>query len=182
VRPQSYRFSPEQLGRLDAIFGERAVWLPLAMDELVAALVEAQNVGLSEAQGFEESHRRASALGTRLRSISVVLTDNATTEEVSMSASPIIAEATVAAITKTWPEAEFVAKKSYHRVSLGKLTLGYAYLNGRPAFEVIRPDGSGKYAYFGIKTKADLANAIAAMRAVEKRAAKKAAAAAKKAS
>ena len=95
-----------------------------------------------------------------------------------MSASPAITvDATVAAVTKQWPEAELVEKKAYHRIALGKLTLGYAYIRGqRPAFEVIKLDGSGKYDYFPVKTKADLTKAINAMKAVEKRESKKAAA------
>lgn len=48
--PKPYRFTREQQARLDAHFGERAVWLPLPMDELVAALVEAQTRAMGEAQ------------------------------------------------------------------------------------------------------------------------------------
>jgi hypothetical protein len=181
--PKPYRFTQEQQARLDAHFGERAVWLPLPMDELVAALVEAQAREMGEAEADKAGFTNQ-ATSTNLRVIpSVAYQDNETRpEEVSMSASPITVEATVAAVTKTWPEAELVEKKAYHRVALGKLTLGYAYLRQRPAFEVIKADGSGKYDYFGIKTKADLTRAINAMKAVEKRAAKKAAATAKKAS
>jgi hypothetical protein len=93
-----------------------------------------------------------------------------------MSASAITVEATTAAIAAQWPAAELVEKKTYHRIALGKLTLGYACIRGqRPAFEVVRPDR--KYDYIGIKTKADLTRAISAMKKVEQRAAKKATAA-----
>lgn len=98
-----------------------------------------------------------------------------------MSASAITVEKTTAEIAKAFPGVELVEKKAYHRVALGKVTLGYAYIRGtRPAIEVV--NGDGKYTYFGVKTAADLRSAIAAMRKVEKAAAKKAAAAAKKAS
>jgi hypothetical protein len=98
-----------------------------------------------------------------------------------MPASAITVEQVTDAISKQWPEAELVEKKAYHRIALDKLTLGYAYVRGvRPAVEVIRPDG--KYDYFSVKTAADLRKAISAMKKVEAKAAKKAAAAAKKAS
>ena len=58
--------------------------------------------------------------------------------------------------------------------------LGYAYLRGsKPAVEVLNGDGSVHY--FAIKTKADLSKAIGSMRR-SRPAARKAAAAAKKAS
>ena len=87
------------------------------------------------------------------------------------------------AITKQWPSSKLVEKKAYHRIALDKLTLGYAYVRGtRPAVEVIKPTAAASTTTSPIKTKADLTKAINAMKAVEKRAAKKAAAAAKKAS
>jgi hypothetical protein len=104
-----------------------------------------------------------------------------------MSSASITVEQLTDAISKEWPQATLVEKKAYHRVALDKLTLGYAYIRGqRPAVEVIKQDGSGKYDYIGIKTSADLKRAISSMKKVEakasKLAAKKAAAAAKKAS
>jgi hypothetical protein len=72
------------------------------------------------------------------------------------------------AISKEWPESELIEKSAYHRIALGKLTLGYAYIRGhRPAVEVIKADGSGKYDYIGIKTAADLRRAVSAMKKVE---------------
>src|SRR4249920_1377938 len=104
-----------------------------------------------------------------------------------MPASAITVEQLTDAITKQWPSSSLVEKKAYHRIALDKLTLGYAYVRGtRPAVEVIKADGSGKYDYISISTKADLTKAINAMKKVEsnatKLAAKKAAAAAKKGS
>ncbi len=54
-----YRFTAEQLALLDAHFGEREVWLPMTLDDLVAALVEAQT-RLGELN-CRESHRRKRA-------------------------------------------------------------------------------------------------------------------------
>jgi hypothetical protein len=100
-----------------------------------------------------------------------------------MAASAITVQQLTDAISKEWPESQLVEKKAYHRIALDKLTLGYAYVRGvRPAVEVIKPDGSGKYDYIGIRTSADLRKAITAMKKVEAKAAKRAAAAAKKAS
>ena len=49
-----YRFTQEQQARLDAHFGGREAWLPMTLDELVAALVEAQAVEVAgEAKGGE---------------------------------------------------------------------------------------------------------------------------------
>jgi hypothetical protein len=93
----------------------------------------------------------------------------------SAPASAVTVEATIAAIEKQFDGVEFVEKKAYHRIALDKLTLGYAYVRGvRPAVEVIKADGSGGYDYVSIKSKADLTKAISLMKAVEKRAAKKA--------
>ena len=118
-----------------------------------------------------------------LRFGSVVQTDNTATKEVTMAASAITVQQLTDAISKQWPEAELVEKKAYHRIALDKLTLGYAYLRGvRPAVEVTKGDGSGKYDYIGIKTKADLNRAISSMKKVEAKASKKAAAAAKRVS
>jgi hypothetical protein len=99
-----------------------------------------------------------------------------------MPASAITVQQLTDAISKEWPDSQLVEKKAYHRVALDKLTLGYAYIRGqRPAVEVIKQDGSGKYDYFSVKTAADLRKAISAMKKVEAKAAKKAVAAAKKA-
>ena len=75
------------------------------------------------------------------------------------------------AITKEFPEATWTAKKVYTRVHVGRATLGYVYLDQKtPAVEVL--NGDGKYTRFACKTAADRKAAIAAMRKVEKKAAK----------
>jgi hypothetical protein len=166
----------------------------LCAHAVAVALVAGARVGpayrkmnpLVGVKGRCQTSRRSALSATKLRVIpDVVQKDTATRpEEVNMSTSlGITVDQTIAAVRKQWPEVELVKKKAYHRVALGKLTLGYTYIRGqRPAFEVVKPDGSGKYDYIAIKSKADLTKAINAIKAVEKRAAKKATAAAKKAS
>jgi hypothetical protein len=100
-----------------------------------------------------------------------------------MPSASITVEQLTDAISKEWPEATLVEKSAYHRIQLGKTALAYAYIRGvKPALEVLRTDGSGKYTYFSVATRADLKRAISAMKKVEARAAKKASKAAKKAS
>ena len=83
-----------------------------------------------------------------------------------MSASPAITgEQLTDAIAKQWPSSQLVEKKAYHRIALDRITLGYAYVRGvRPAVEVIKADGTSKYDYVAIKSKADLAKAIKLMK------------------
>jgi hypothetical protein len=174
LRVKPYRFSSEQQDLLDELFGEREAWLPMPLDDLIAALVEAQAHDLAASE--QATLAFTSTLGsTKVRVVpSVVRIGNATRpEEVTMAASAITVQPLADAIAKQWPEATLVEKKAYHRIALDKLTLGYAYVTGtRPAVEV--PKGDGKYLYVSVKTKADLTKTINAMKAVEKRAAKKA--------
>ena len=96
-----------------------------------------------------------------------------------MSASAITVE-TVTAVTKQWPSSQLVEKAT----TASRWTSSRS-VRLRPRTLARRSRSStldGKYDYIAIKTKADLTKAINAMKAIEKRAAKKAAAAAKKAS
>ena len=81
-----------------------------------------------------------------------------------------------AAIIKQFPTAEFVEKASYERVSLPRengsraLTLGYVYTSNA----VETADGKGGWNYHRVHSAADIRNAVNAMKAIEKAAAKKA--------
>ena len=134
-----------------------------------------------------------SALCSNLRE---VVRQGNTTKEAPMSASapastrkPAVDLSALSAqliteVKKAFPGVELTQKKSYVRAHLGRVTVGYLYPSangGKSAVETILPDGSGKYAYHRVSTAAELKKAIAAMRAVEKRAAKKAAAVSRKA-
>jgi hypothetical protein len=175
VRATPYRFSPEQLGRLDAHFGAREVWLPMELDELVAALVEAQALEMELPVGYT-----ARFISANLR----VLPKDDTEKEEDMSPAAIkltaLSAQLIEDVKKAFPGVELTQKKAYVRAHLGRVTVGYLYPSpngGKSAVET--PIGDGKYAYQTITNAAELKKAIAAMKAVEKRAAKKAASKAK---
>ena len=91
---------------------------------------------------------------------------------------PDLSSKVKAAISAQWPTAEFVQKAAYERVSLPSengtraLTLGYLYSSAA----VETADGHGGWTYTKVHKAADVRKAVAAMKAVEKAATKKAAA------
>ena len=170
--PKPYLFTQEQQARLDAHFGERAVWLPLPLDELVAALVEAQAREMGETEG-EKARFTKDNEWPKIRVIpSVVHPDTETHDRGgrSMSASPASTRTTrkpdlsalsaqlITEVKKAFPGVELTQKASYIRAHLGRTTLGYLYPSpngGKSAVETIRPDGSGKYAFQTVTNAAE---------------------------
>lgn len=90
-----------------------------------------------------------------------------------------LSERLALAIGKQFPDAEFVEKASYVRVSIPReagrpLTVGYFYpsKNGKPAVET--SNGKGGWTYHRVHSAADVRKAVAAMHRIETQASKKA--------
>ena len=173
VRATPYRFSPEQLGRLDAHFGAREVWLPMELDELVAALVEAQALEMELPWGIQRAlFQLTSGVAKRRHEGGRHVPSSHQADCPERPAHRGRQEGV------PWCRAD--AEEGLRRAHLGRVTVGYLYPSpngGKSAVET--PIGDGKYAYQTITNAAELKKAIAAMKAVEKRAAKKAASKAK---
>lgn len=182
-----YRFSSEDQARLDAHFGSREVWLPMEVDDLVAALVQSQAEWVLDKAGLISSTNNSKVRETGFGHPD----QNHHDQEVTMSTVPTtkpkrdlsaLSAQLVEDVKSTFPGVELTQKSAYIRAHLGRTTLGYLYPSpngGKSAVETIKLDGSGKYTYQAIATKADLTKAINAMKAVQKAAEKKAAKAAK---
>lgn len=78
----------------------------------------------------------------------------------------------VAALTTQFPDLVMVEKKAYRRMAVNGTTLGYLYLGPRKAAVEVS-DGHGKYAYMSVSKKGDVRKVVTALKAVQKRAAKK---------
>ena len=181
MRPEPYRFTPEQLGRLEAHFGGREVWLPMPLDDLVAALAEAHRASTNVASTGD----RESALSDRVLRVANtgdkekeegMSTITASTRKPATTDRSALSTQLITEVKKAFPGVELTQKKAYIRAHLGEgrgTTLGYLYPSnngGKSAVETIKADGSGKYDYTAISNAAELKKAIAAMRAVQKRA------------
>ena len=121
-----YRFTQEQQARLDAHFGGREAWLPMTLDELVAALVEAQAVEVAgEAKGEKAGFTKDTSC-TKLRL--VVRTGNTAKEEGMTASSASNKSVDLSALSaqlleevkKAFPGVQLTQKQAYIRAHIAR--------------------------------------------------------------
>ena len=138
-----YRFTAEQLALLDAHFGEREVWLPMTLDDLVAALVEAQTRRLTcqHESALVVTFVKLSERATRRRRLQCPHQHPHRSRAQSARAQRPARRGGQEGV----PGVELTQKKSYIRAHLGRITVGYLYPSpngGRSAVETPLPTGA----------------------------------------